>query len=119
MFNRRMNTEMQEDMINRSLVNAGIDPELFDTSAYIDRTLHADENLKNIKRIHGIGSHETYGHERTRQTDLHGEFYQIGNSNTRSDERHRAMLPGVRYTAWGTTYTERRKNRSDKPGRRV
>jgi hypothetical protein len=117
MFNRRMNERMQENLINRSLVNAGIDPELFDTSAYIDRNLHADENLRNIKRMHGIGSHETYGHERTRQSDLHGEFYQIGRSNTEMDKQRHALQPGLRYTAWGTHYTERRKNRSDSPGR--
>ena len=119
MFNRRMNEEMQMNLINRALVNAGIDPELFDTSAHIDRNLHADENLKNIKRMHGIGSQETYGHERTRQSDLHGEFYQIGRSHTDIDRDMSAMLPGLRYTGWGTTYTERRKNRSDKPGSRI
>jgi hypothetical protein len=122
MFNRRMNPELQEQMINRALVNAGIDPEVFDTSAHIDRNLHADENLKNIKRMHGIGNRpqETYGHQnRTLQADLHGEFYQIGRSQNDIDKQMSAMIPGVRYTAWGTTYTERRKNRSDKPGGRT
>ena len=114
-----MNEELQIQMINRSLSNAGIDPELFDTRAHIDSTLHADENLSNIKRMHGIGSRETYGHERTRQSDLNGEFYQIGRTHTMLDEPRTAKLPGIRYTAWGTTDTERRKNRSDKPGRRV
>ena len=119
MFNRRMNTEMQESMINRALVNAGIDPEVFDTRAYIDPTLHADENLKNIKRIHGVSNQQSYGRERTLQTDLLGEFYQIGRSHIDIDKQMSAKLPGLRYTDHGTKYVERRKNRSDKPGGRT
>jgi hypothetical protein len=111
-----MNNAWQEDTIRRSLVANGIDPEQFDVSAHIDSTLRLDENLRNVKRHHGIGSHETYGHDRSRQADLKGEFYQIGRSNSVQDKQQPAGMPGVRYTAWGTTYTERRKNRSDKPG---
>lgn len=41
---------------------------------------------------------------------------QTGSSNTKRDKLRKALAPGKRTTAHGTTYTERRKNRSDKPG---
>jgi hypothetical protein len=122
-----MNPELQESMINAALVNAGIDPELFDTSAHIDRNLHADENLKNIKRMHGISNN--HYREQNMETPFSGfattplfpkkTINQTGTSNIRLDELYSAKLPGLRFTPWGTSYTETRKNRSDKPGRRV
>lgn len=42
---------------------------------------------------------------------------QHGKSNTRKDRKLRALAPGKRRTASGTTYWETRKNRSDKGGK--
>jgi hypothetical protein len=45
---------------------------------------------------------------------------QTGKSNTFMDKRFMAKKPGKRKTSWGTTYYERRKNRSDRnPKRRL
>lgn len=43
--------------------------------------------------------------------------YQTGSSKKFNDEVRTAKKPGLRKTAWGTKYTERRKNRSDMPGK--
>jgi hypothetical protein len=42
--------------------------------------------------------------------------YQTGSSNKIKDESRKALPPGKRKSASGKTYTERRTNRSDKPG---
>jgi hypothetical protein len=45
---------------------------------------------------------------------------QIGTSNRRIDRRFKAKKPGKRRTAWGSTYYEKRRNRSDKnPRKRI
>lgn len=41
---------------------------------------------------------------------------QTGKSNRKRDQLFKAKAPGKRRTRHGTTYTERRANRSDKPG---
>ncbi len=43
--------------------------------------------------------------------------HQVGKSNFHIDARRSAYPPGERKTAWGTTYWETRKNRSDYRGR--
>lgn len=43
------------------------------------------------------------------------KFRQTGSSSTPADAMRRAKRPGKRKTASGSTYTERRKNRSDVP----
>jgi hypothetical protein len=44
---------------------------------------------------------------------------QTGRSNTRADRKRRAKKPGVRISRTGRRYTETRKNRSDKKGKRT
>ncbi|CAK0746728.1 hypothetical protein CCP1ISM_250002 [Azospirillaceae bacterium] len=43
--------------------------------------------------------------------------YQTGKSNKKNDQERKAKKPGVRKTKTGSTYIERRKNRSDMPGK--
>jgi hypothetical protein len=112
--------------INRSLARAGIDPEKVDTSAHLDRTLSYSENRQNILRATGAAHSkskkialEKSKHKKTPRSWKEGEFYQIGKSNTKSDELQRAKPPGQRRSKTGKRYTERRKNRSDRPGSRV
>lgn len=42
---------------------------------------------------------------------------QTGSSNRKRDKQRKALAPGKRKSATGKTYYERRKNRSDVPGR--
>jgi len=44
------------------------------------------------------------------------KYRQTGTSSKRADSQRKAKRPGKRRSASGNTYTERRKNRSDKPG---
>jgi hypothetical protein len=44
---------------------------------------------------------------------IHVVHHMVGSSNTARDRMYRAMLPGMRRTAHGTTYYETRRNRSD------
>jgi len=44
---------------------------------------------------------------------------QTGKSNLKRDRARKAMQPGKRRSASGRTYTETRKNRSDRKGSRV
>lgn len=43
--------------------------------------------------------------------------WQTGSSTKKYDEQRKAKKPGKRKTAHGTVYTERRKDRSDMPGK--
>lgn len=45
--------------------------------------------------------------------------WQRGSSDTRSDSLRKAKKPGIRFSASGRKYSERRKNRSDAPGKLV
>jgi len=45
------------------------------------------------------------------------KVYQTGSSVKRNDSLRKAKKPGVRRSATGRKYTERRKNRSDLPGK--
>lgn len=45
------------------------------------------------------------------------KYRQTGTSNRKVDSQRKAKRPGKRRTSHGTTYTERRKNRSDAPGK--
>lgn len=44
---------------------------------------------------------------------------QTGKTNNEWDERYSAMAPGIRKAKSGKLYSERRKNRSDMPRRRI
>jgi len=39
---------------------------------------------------------------------------QTGKTNTKADKKRSALKPGTRISAAGNTYTEKRRNRSDK-----
>ena len=101
------------------LIAHGIDPEKFDIEAHVDRKLSQRENYMNLTQMCGIGPRRTYGAERRDRATIQGEFYQIGRTHKVQDEKRKAKLPGKRRSASGKTYTERRKNRSDKPGWRI
>ena len=101
------------------LVALGIDPEKFDIEAHVDRKLSQRENFMNLRQMTGTGPKRTYGADRRDKATSLGEFYQIGRTHKVPDEKRRAKLPGKRRSASGKTYTERRKNRSDRPGWRI
>ena len=42
-----------------------------------------------------------------------------GKSKTKLDKKHKALAPGKRISKNGKVYYERRKNRSDRPGKRI
>lgn len=48
-----------------------------------------------------------------------GRYRQTGKSVTRIDRKHKARVPGPRRSRSGRKYTERRRNRSDKPRSRL
>lgn len=114
--------------IKRKLSNAGHETELIDLDALYDRKLSSHENMANIESMFGMrhSSATRQAMERAnrptrkqRKRDTRGEFYQIGRSNEELDARRSALAPGFRRTRWGTSYIERRKNRSDRTGKRV
>lgn len=99
----------------------GIDTELFDMSAHIDRSLSYQENKENLLRLSGASRESSVAkHARkTRKTKSKAEkdpFYQTKGSglNKTADKQRKAKLPGVRGSKSGKTYTERRPNRSDR-----
>lgn len=122
-MSKRMNVGLQSRMIREMMAGSRSELELFDVDAYIDPKLTLTENRRNIAKIHGIsfGGPKDYGRQsRLLKSDTQGEFYQIGKSKKSMDERRAVKPPGERYSKkTGKRYIERRKNRSDKPGRLV
>jgi len=122
-----MNAGLQGFNIGTMLANTRVNGELFDVHAYIDRSLHLDENITNIRRIHGIQTRD-YGsehleqrrHERAREhaRKVADPLWQTGPIqnpfNKDIDRRFQAMRPGKRFSASGHIYYERRENRSDR-----
>ena len=113
------NEDYATKQLRQRLVNAGVDPQLFDIHAHVDRKLTQRENFINLTNMTGTAKPKQHREERHLQSTLHGEFYQIGRSNKASDEKRKAKLPGDRRSASGKKYVERRKNRSDRPGWRI
>lgn len=128
---RKMPIGMQVVKISEYISNHGVDPEMFDVESYVDKSLNYSENLANIKSILKLSTrNRTYGLEpgnkysRKREQN---EFYQIGASDRDIDKIHSAQPPGDRHvkhkrpdgSTYYTKYVERRKNRSDYPGRAV
>lgn len=116
------------DLFNiKRKVSSKYDLDTVDLDSLIDSTLTGSENRQNIERQLGMNMSASTRYAmfdapregRVPKSERKGEFYQIGRSNSELDEDRRAKPPGQRYTGWGTTYVERRKNRSDKPGRRI
>ena len=57
---------------------------------------------------------------RKRKTKLVYEYKsQTGKSKTKLDKKRKALAPGKRVSKNGKVYYERRKNRSDRPGKRI
>ena len=108
---RRMNKKMQEYGIGMMLAGRGIERDVFDVSAHLDRTLSYSENRRNISDMLGLGG---------TQRDYAGEHYdrQTGFTNTEIDRHLTALSPGKRKSNSGRTYYERRANRSDVDRRR-
>lgn len=125
---RRMSTGMQIFNIGRSLSrNNRFDTEAFDIAAHLDRSLHYDENLKNIRRItgqsprnRGMEAFHQASEERTRERQRRkNPMRQVGFSNEGMDRLLHAHPPGKRRSANGRRYYEYRQNRSDIPPGRV
>ncbi len=122
---KQMNIGLQTHSVRRALAEEGIDTEMFDVEAHMDRTLSLPENLENIKRIHGIGRSIDQEVERHQGLFKRGAdlpiFRQVGSSDFRRDELLPAEPPGRRAAIPGRRkrYYEYRKNRSDMPGRRT
>jgi hypothetical protein len=121
-----VNYGFQRYSISRSLSSRGIETEKVDLHAHIDRRLSLGENQENISRMFGL--YESSDTRRVKQkiasrrprqvrrSEREGEYYQIGSSHKEIDKRMNAKAPGKRRSKSGKTYTERRKNRSDRPG---
>lgn len=106
--------------LRRELSNTRNELEKFDMDSHIDRTLSFSENRQNIRSMFGMnhGGETRRAMEGSRRP-THGEFDQTGRSNRDIDILRDAKTPGFRRTDWGTSYTERRRNRSDRPGGRL
>jgi len=114
---------LQESVIKASLARAGIDPEMFDVAAHIDRSLHLHENLPSIMVMHGIRKRRDYSQERSEESRRErarrsDKLRQTGISNEARDRLYMAFLPGRRVSGTGHTYYERRSNRSDRDRQR-
>jgi len=125
---RRMSPGMQIFNIGRSLSrNNRFDTEAFDISAHLDRSLHYDENLKNIQRItgqsprnRGMEQYRQGNEERAREhARRQNKNRQVGFSNEALDRLLHAQAPGKRRSASGRRYYEYRQNRSDRPPGRI
>ena len=123
---RHMNTKLQKAKIRGILAADDIDMEMFDIDAHFDSSLNLTENIRNIKRISGVSSsrksvqrHTKPLTKRQKKSYQRGLFGQTGKSNTEIDKHRKAKPPGERRSKSGRKYTERRKNRSDRPGTRV
>ena len=123
---RRMSAGLQNFQIGRMLSNTRWDTEVFDVNAHIDRSLHLDENRRNIANMLGVNisgrdrgsemlqiraSEQKREHKRRRDDPL----WQTGHfSNQECDRRFQAQRPGKRFSRSGHRYYERRENRSDR-----
>lgn len=123
-----MSAGMQEFGIGRSLSrNNRFDTEAFDISAHLDRSLHFDENLKNIQRITGQSSrnrgmemfHQGNDERARERQRRQNKNRQVGFSNEGIDRLLYARPPGKRTSRTGRRYYEYRQNRSDVPPGRV
>lgn len=118
MTRKRMNPGLQKWQIGRMLSGTRVSSEVFDIHAHMDRSLHLDENIRNIRQLTGQerpGYRQRYAPARRATRAESNPHYQVGTSNYESDRLRRAKIPGTRYGPSGR-YVERRKNRSDRPG---
>ena len=120
---RKMSAALQTAGIGRMLAGTKWNTEMFDVHSHIDRTLHFDENRRNIEGMLGIqrrdrGSEhlQIKASERARARSYRQQNpdYQAGWSNQEIDRRYQADRPGKRHSRNGKRYYERRENRSDR-----
>lgn len=123
---RKMSAGMQGYMIGRMLAGTRHDTEQFDISAHIDRSLHYDENLRNIRSQLGISTRNRgmeqiqqrqaeLQRERARRQDTNRQTGRIQSPAGRAmDAKLQAQRPGKRFSRNGNRYYERRENRSDR-----
>lgn len=116
---------LQEYQIGRMLAGTRWDTEQFDVRAHIDRSLHYDENVKNIQGMLGIQTRNRGMEEmqlrkaeqqraRVQRQDPNRQTGQWqGAERLEIDRRFQAARPGKRFSASGHRYYERRANRSD------
>ena len=122
----RMSAGMQSYGIGQMLAGTRWNTEMFDVTAHIDRSLHYDENRKNIAAQLGIqtrqrGVEAIHQREAERQREharRQDPIRQTGAIQTAHNRAIDAMLhalpPGRRVSKTGHVYYERRENRSDK-----
>lgn len=98
---KRMPIGLQAQKIRIDMVNAGVDPEMFDTRAHIDSSLSFRENRYNVANIAGykVGKKKTTstrsGFSSRNLQDLYGQaddFYRA-ERNRKAAERRRARGP--------------------------
>lgn len=123
---RRMSAGMQGYNIGRMLAGTRWDSEVFDVNAHIDRSLHYDENARNIRSILGIQTRDRNAESleirkaeqqraRVQRQDPNRLTGRIQNEHNREiDRRYQAQRPGKRFSASGRRYYERRENRADR-----
>lgn len=89
---KRMAIGLQVHKIKIDLVNAGIDPELFDVRAHVDSSLSFKENRYNVANIAG---------------------YQIGNARVKSAVHRTGNMPGYLEEHYGRAdeYNRAERNR--------
>jgi hypothetical protein len=127
MAQRRMNPGMQAYGIGRMIAtHSRHDTDKFDVGAHLDRSLHFDENSRNIKRMLGISDRDR-GTEQLHQQAAERKREQVRRKDTLRqtgplqgalgrlmDGHIQAMRPGKRISESGHRYYERRESRSDK-----
>jgi hypothetical protein len=111
------------DAIRARLVALGVDPEKFDIRAHVDTSLTQRENMMNLRGLAHVSSGPNYHGQEPRKPKHPNEFWQQGRSNLELDKLRHAELPGKRIVRYpglpSTVYYEHRRNRSDRPGRRI
>jgi len=115
----KIETNMSDKRLRAMLAGAGVDTEVFDVHAHIDRKLTYRENKANLKKLakvstaSGVTRHAQRYQRATRKDD---PFYQLPltGGSLAADKKRRAKLPGKRVSKSGKKYTERRRNRSDR-----
>ena len=111
-------TDYRTKNIRTRLVGLGVDLETFDYKAHLDPRLTQHENLENLK-------HQAHVSVRKEHRGEHGiNFKHEGpGESLHLDAMRPAMPPGKRIVqhpgSEPTVYYEHRRNRSDRPGRRI
>lgn len=111
-------TDYRTQSIRARLVALGVDPEKFDIRAHVDPKLTQRENFMNLRGLAHVQRRPEHRGESgiNWQHGGHGESLHL-------DAMRPAMPPGkrtVRHPGQAPTiYYEHRRNRSDRPGRRI